>query len=213
MGPVALLVLLGALFLVARFADLPARLSPDGLRGALADLGLWAPAGLLAVFLLRPLLLIPITPFWLAAGTFFGWIEGTALAVLGTSLGAGLGFWLARSLGRGFVERRLGSRLLRWRALDRGEGFRTVLLLQLTPVMPHDLINNLAGVSRIAYRSFFLGSLLGTIPIITIYAYVGNAVWEIPSPPFWIAMGLLSALTITMLIWNRRLVRRRQGGR
>ncbi|HUP01408.1 MAG TPA: VTT domain-containing protein [Gemmatimonadota bacterium] len=211
--PAALLVLFAGVFIVARASDLSARLSPDELRTALDELGLWAPAGLLAVFLLRPLLLIPITPFWIAAGTLFGWVEGAAWAIVGTCLGAGLGFGLARSLGRDFVERRLGRRLLRWRRLAGGEGLRTILALQLTPIMPHDLINNLAGVSRIAYPSFFLGSLLGTIPIITIYTYIGNAIWDPDSPPFWVAMGLLLALTITMLIWNRRLAGRRQNVR
>jgi uncharacterized membrane protein YdjX (TVP38/TMEM64 family) len=205
-----LLALFAAVFALARVGGLTDRLSEAQIRDALRDLGLWAPAGLLAVFVLRPLVLIPITPFWIASGALFGWVEGALWATLGTSMGAALGFGLARHLGRDFVERRLGRRARRWGMFEGGEGIRTVLALQLIPIMPHDLINNLAGVSRIMYRSFFVGSLLGTIPVIIIYAYVGHAVWEIPSPRFWIAMGLLSALTITMLIWNRRLATRRR---
>lgn len=208
MRPAALLLLFAAVFVLARAGGVSDRLSPAGIRDAIRGLGFWAPAGLVAAFLLRPLLLIPITPFWVVSGVLLGWVEGALWATAGTSLGAGVGFWLARGLGRGFVERKLGPRVARWAAFAKEDGFRTVLALQLTPVVPHDLINNLAGVSRMTYRSFFLGSLLGTIPIITIYAYAGAAVWEIPSAPFWIALALLSALTITMLMWNRRRVGR-----
>lgn len=208
--PAILLVLFGAVFALARIGGLTDRLADVQIRGALRDLGYWAPAGLLAVFVVRPLALIPITPFWIASGALFGWLEGALWATLGTSMGAALGFGLARHLGRDFVERRLGRHARRWGGFEASERMRTVLALQLIPIMPHDLINNLAGVSRIPYRSFFLGSLLGTAPIISLYAYIGDAVWEIPSPRFWIAMALLSALTITMLIWNRRLAMRRR---
>lgn len=208
--PAGLLVLLTGVLVLSLTGALPENLSVAGLRSALDKWGMWAPAGLLAVFALRPLALIPITPFWVLSGTLFGWLEGALWATVGTSLGAGIGFAIARFLGRDLVERRLGARARRWSGLARADGFRTVLALQLTPVVPHDLINSLAGVSRMAYRSFFLGSLLGTIPIIGVYAYIGDAVWAIPSAPFWVAMGLLTALTITMLWWNRRRAVRRR---
>jgi uncharacterized membrane protein YdjX (TVP38/TMEM64 family) len=77
--------------------------------------------------------------------------------------------------------------------------------------MPHDLINGFSGVSRMPYRSFFLGSLLGSLPLIVLYTYVGSAVLAVNAPRFWIAAGILSAFTIIMLAWNRRLARKRLG--
>lgn len=207
--PAAVVLLLVALFVLARLGGLPERLDEAEVRAALARLGAWAPAAVLAAFALRPLLLLPITPFWIAAGVLFGWVEGAALATAGTSVGAALGYWIARLTGRGLAERGR-SRARRLPALEAADGFRTVLALQLTPVMPHDLINALAGVSRMSYPAFALASLLGTIPIIALYTYVGRAVWEIPSPPFWIAVGALTCLTAVMLAWNRRLARARR---
>lgn len=205
--PLALLALFASLVVLAQLTDLPARLSAAEIRGWTGRFGLWTPLVVVAVYLLRPLVLLPITPFWIATGTVFGPLEGAAWAVVGTSLGAALGFGLARRLGREFVEQRFGRRVRRWATLPGRQGMSTVLALQLTPIMPHDLINNLAGLSRMPYRSFFLGSLLGTIPVILVYAYVGSAVLEVGSPRFWLAAALLTGMTITMLAWNRRLAR------
>lgn len=77
--------------------------------------------------------------------------------------------------------------------------------------MPHDLVNGFAGVSRMPYRYFFVGSLVGSLPIIVLYTYIGSALLAVDSPRFWIAVGLLSVLTVAMLAWNRRLARRRSG--
>lgn len=203
-----LLVGFAAVILAIRREGVPT--SAEEVDAALRGLGPWAGAALLSAFLVRPLFLLPITPLWIGAGAVFGWVTGTLLALVGTSLGAGVGFALARRLGRGFVEARLGTRLPRWTRISEEGGLRTVLALQLTPVMPHDLINGMAGVSRMRYRSFAIGSLLGTMPIIAVYAWVGQAVWEIPSPEFWAAVGILTAMTVLMLAWNRRLSRRRE---
>lgn len=204
---IVIATVLGALIAV-RQAGVPT--SAEEVRAATSGLGPWAVAALLAAFVMRPLFLLPITPLWIGAGAAFGWVGGTLFALAGTSLGAALGFGVARRLGRTFVEKRLGSRLPRWTRMPEEGGLRTVLALQLTPIMPHDLINGMAGVSRMPYRSFAVGSLLGTLPIIAVYAYVGQALLAIPSPEFWAAAGILTVMTVLMLAWNRRQARRRE---
>ncbi|MFN2383237.1 MAG: TVP38/TMEM64 family protein [Gemmatimonadota bacterium] len=209
--PAVMLALFAGVIAAALLTDFTDQFSPETLRRTLRGYGYWAPAALLAAYAIRPLLLLPISPLWVASGAFFGWLEGTLWSVTGTGIGAGIGFGVARHLGRAFVERRLGPRVSRWAGFQAEGGLRAVLALQLTPIVPHDLINNLAGISRMPYRAFLLGSLLGTTPIILVYTYVGYAVWEIPSPPFWIALGILTLLTVVMLVWNRRVARRKAG--
>lgn len=206
--PAILVAIFALAFVVARETGLSARVFEAGLRPFVRDHAVWAAAAFLGVFLVRPFLLLPITPFWVVAGVLFGTLEGGLLALVGTSMGAAVGFALARHLGRDFVRRRMGERARRWTDLERG-GTTAVLALQLTPVMPHDLINSLAGVSRMPYRSFFVGSLVGTLPIIAFYAWVGDAVLAIGTATFWIALAALAGLTVGMLAWSRRVARRR----
>ena len=188
---------------VAVFTDLRHRISPDEVRRALSEAGLWAPAALVVVMTLRPLLLFPLSPLWIASGAFFGWFEGGIWSALGTLSGGLVGLSLARHLGREFVERRLHARVGRWARMDGERAFRTLFLLKLNPLVPDDLINNLAGVSRISYAAFALATLMGTGPIVFVYTYIGSTVWETDSPPFWIAVGILATISVSMLFWNR----------
>lgn len=204
--PAILLGVLVLMALLARAGHAPARL--EALAGWARNSVAWTAAVLLAAYAVRPLTLIPVTLLWILSGTLLGWGAGAALSVVGTSLGAALGFSLARRMGREFVERRF-PRLGRLGRVQPSQGLRTVLALQLTPVMPHDLINGFSGISRMPYRSFFLGSLLGSLPLVVLYTYVGSAVLAVDSPRFWIAAGILSAFTIIMLAWNRQLARKR----
>src|SRR5688572_2057236 len=126
----ALFLLFAAMIIVAQISDLPERVSAGEIRSELRGYGLWAPAILLAAYLVRPLFLLPISPLWIASGAFFGWLEGALLSILGTGAGAAVGFGLARHLGRDFVQRRLGTRVRRWSRMSE-DGFRTVLALQL----------------------------------------------------------------------------------
>lgn len=203
--PAILLGLLAAMAVLARIGDVPERLA--AVAESTRAPGPWTPAALIGVYALRPLTLAPVTPLWIVSGALLGWGAGAAWSVVGTSVGAAIGFALARRLGRDFAEHRF-SRLGRFGRVEPGHGLRTVLVLQLTPFMPHDLINAVAGVSRMPYRHFFVGSLVGSLPIIVVYTYVGSAVLEVDSPRFWIAAGILTVLTIVMLGWNRRLARR-----
>lgn len=200
---VALLLLLITVSLLALTTDLRARFSPTAVQRALDEAGPWAPVALLGVFAVRPLTLFPLTPLWIASGAFFGWFEGAVWASLGTLLGGSLNFALARYLGRDFVERKMGKRVARWARMGPGEAFRSVLLLKLNPLVPDGVINNLAGVSRMSYATFALASFLGVSPLIFLYSYIGKTMWDYPSPSFWIGVGILTVLTVTLLFWNR----------
>lgn len=199
----SLLILIATVSALVLTTDLRDRFSPSEVQRALDEAGLWAPVALLVVFAIRPLTLFPLTPLWIASGAFFGWIEGGIWASLGTLLGGSINFALARYLGRDFVERQLGERVGRWARMGPDEGFRSVLLLKLNPLVPDGVINSLAGVSRMSYASFALASFLGVTPLIFLYGYIGTTMWEYPSPPFWIGVGILTVLTITLLFWNR----------
>jgi uncharacterized membrane protein YdjX (TVP38/TMEM64 family) len=199
----ALVALFATVIVLALVTDFRDRISSDQIRGVLGRAGLWAPAALLVIYAVRPLILFPLSVLWIGSGAFFGWFEGGVWAILGTVLGASVGFWVARHLGRAFVEGRLGERVGRWARMGPHEGFRTLFILKLNPLVPDDLINNLAGVSRVPYGTFALATVLGTMPIIFVYTYIGTTVWEFPSPPFWIGVGILTAVTVAMLSWKR----------
>ena len=164
------------LLFVARAVDLPQKML------LLVELGRGAGlAGALlygVVYVASAVLLIPGSVLTLAAGFAWGPVWGVALVSPASVLAATAAFALGRTLLRGHVERRIGSDP-RVAAIDRalGEsGFKLVLLLRLSPVLPFNLLNYALSLTRVRLRDFVLGSALGMFPATVLFVHVGSLV-------------------------------------
>ena len=114
---------------------------------------------LVGIYLLRPLLLLPMTILTVFTGFLFdlGW--GLAYALTATLASASLAYLLARFLRlRGSSQR--GTALL-----DnlRSRAFETVLVARLVSV-PGDLVNYASGALRISFPAFFIATAIGGLP-------------------------------------------------
>lgn len=118
-----------------------------------------------AVFLLLQTLIVisgilPASFVGIAAGALFGVAFGFGLAAGSTIIGAVIAFALARSIFRPWVE----SFLLRRRTLQKfdaalgQDGWRSIVLLRLSPVMPFALTSYALGLTAITWRNYLLGS-------------------------------------------------------
>ncbi|MBI5543422.1 MAG: TVP38/TMEM64 family protein [Deltaproteobacteria bacterium] len=151
----------------------------EWVRGAgLLGAGLYALA-----FLLAAVALVPKAVLTLGAGFAWGPLWGTLLAVP-TSTGAALvAFLLGQTLAREWVARRIEGHP-RFQAIDAAiaeDGFRVVLLLRLSPVLPYGLLNYALGLSRVRARDFFLATLVGVVPLSALYAWLGSLLSSVTS--------------------------------
>jgi uncharacterized membrane protein YdjX (TVP38/TMEM64 family) len=137
---------------------------PD-VRQTVQTAGIWAP--LLFVLLQGMITVIPVprTVFTVAAGVLWGGITGVVLAVAGTSLAAGVAYWLVRLLGARFVERHAHRRGIAWvRArLDRS-GLLAMVSLRLIPAVPFSAMNYASALSGVRFPPYLLGTVLGVLP-------------------------------------------------
>ena len=169
---------------------------------ALHAAGPWTfAAGLFALFTLLSALALPgCSVLALAAGMVLGWLPGTLLVVLASTVGATLSFLAARHLWRDAVQRRWGDRLHRLQAGLARDGAFYLYSLRMAPVIPYALINLLMGLSGMSTRQFFGVSLLGMLAGSAAYVYAGTALaqaqgWhDLASPSMWAALLLLAAL-------------------
>jgi uncharacterized membrane protein YdjX (TVP38/TMEM64 family) len=137
-------------------------------------------------------------------GSAFGFLEGTLLCSLGTLLGCALAFYYSRFLGQEFVLRRFKKRLLKVNAFLVKNPFTATLLLRLIPVASNGITNLLAGVSQAPAGWFFLGSLVGHLPMTMIFTLLGSGVRV---DPFW-RTALSAALFVGMSVLGWRLFKR-----
>lgn len=152
----------------------------DGFEGRVEDwlAAEWAPevrfgliAGLLATDIFLP---VPSS----AVSTYGGGILGTWPATLaswvGMTVGACLGFGLARLFGRPFAERFAGrSDLQRMQAATRRFGPLVLVLTRALPILAEACVL-LMGATRLSWRRFLIPVLTSNLVISLVYAAFGE---------------------------------------
>lgn len=172
----------------------------------------WAEPVFLAVFAVSTLAFVPKPLLNLAAGALFGLPEGLLLAVLGSTLGAGLAFGTGRVLGRDALRPLLRGRA--WRALDRGltdRGFRAVLMLRLFPGMPFAVANYGAAISGVRLRTFLAATAVGVVPGTAAFVAAGHAAKSPDATSLLLSVGsfvVVAAISAVPYLRERRAGRR-----
>ncbi len=184
----------------------------EPLQAAFADLGLLGPVLFAAVYAIVAALLVPASPFTVAAGLLFGPVLGSATALVGATAGATGAFLLGRGLGREAVERFGGRRLA---ALDRhlaARGFVSLLLIRLVPLFPFNLVNVGSGVTGLRLREYVLATAVGIVPGTVAFAALGGTITDPTSPAFLGAVALFVVVTVAAGFAARRMRAREAPG-
>jgi uncharacterized membrane protein YdjX (TVP38/TMEM64 family) len=152
----------------------------------------------------------------LAGGLLFGAFLGTALAVLGATIGAAVLFLLARSAFVPLVAGRAAGLLAPLRAGLARDGFFYLLSLRLVPVFPFWLLNLAPALLGMAFVPYLAATFLGIIPATLVFAGIGAGLDEvflsggspdlgvIFSPGVLLPLLGLAALSLLGAWWRRR---------
>jgi uncharacterized membrane protein YdjX (TVP38/TMEM64 family) len=153
--------------------------------------GVWGPIAYILLYAVGPSFLVPGAVMTMAGGLAFGALWGSVYSMIGADAGAVVAFAAGRFLGHSFVEKVIGSHLNHM--MDRLErnGFYIILYLRIVPVIPYNALNLLAGASPIVFRDYLWASLIGMIPGVILFAFLGDALWHPDSPRFFIAVSLI----------------------
>ena len=177
--------------------------------------GALAPVFYVVLYMLIVVLLLPTVPLILIAGVLFGLWPGVLYALLGNFVGGMLAFWLARSRFRDMIKALIiKSDLLDAldTAIGRG-GFRTAILLRMSPLLPGSLLNYALGLTTLTFRDYLLASL-GTVPVVSAYTLLGSTLGSLQNVgdknmPFTgatiaaLVLGVLATLIVTVFLTRR----------
>jgi uncharacterized membrane protein YdjX (TVP38/TMEM64 family) len=128
-----------------------------------------------AVYVVAALLFVPGSVLTIGAGLTFGLLRGTLVVSAAATTAAALAFLIARHLARPRFEA-LARERETLRAVDaavRERGWRVVLLLRLSPVVPFSLSNYLYGVTAVPFLPYVLASWIGMLPGTLLYVSLG----------------------------------------
>ena len=157
----------------------------------------------IAVGMLAMAVGLPRQVFAFLGGYAFGFVSGTALALLATVMGCVASFYYARILARDLMKRRFARRIAQVDAFLGHSPFNMALVIRLLPVGSNLLTNLVAGVSHTAARPFFAGSALGFLPQTLIFALAGSGVNVDPS----LRLSIAAALFVISAVIGARLYR------
>jgi uncharacterized membrane protein YdjX (TVP38/TMEM64 family) len=110
----------------------------------------------------------------LAGGFLFGIIWGSALTVLGATLGATAVFLAARTALGDALRRKAGPWMQRMEAGFRRDAVSYLLSLRLIPVVPFWLVNLVPAFFGVPLRTFVWTTAVGIVPGTVVYTSVGN---------------------------------------
>ena len=119
----------------------------------------WGPVVFLATYVVRPLLLLPISIFSVISGAMFGLWPGLLITMLGTLISA----VVAHQVGWYFSGILPASTPRLQQKVRDVFPFEFVASLHLS-LLPFDVVNYGVGLARIPFIPFFIGVFFGMIP-------------------------------------------------
>jgi uncharacterized membrane protein YdjX (TVP38/TMEM64 family) len=186
---------------------LPLRAWVEASQSWLLRLGPWGVLLFGLVLVVITFLPAPDWPMPIAAGYVYG-VWGFPLTYAAIAFASSLAFLAARHLARDRI-RALLKRQPKYRAFDKAieeEGWRVVVLLRLSPILPFNLQNYALGATAIPFVQYLIATLLGIIPGIAIYVYFGifgkGLLQSGPNILDWVVFGfgILAATVLAILV-------------
>jgi uncharacterized membrane protein YdjX (TVP38/TMEM64 family) len=195
--------IIGGAFFAFRYTFLSQYIQKDKLLGILEQLRehWWGPVAFIVIYGIGCVFAIPGSLLTLIGGAIFGVMWGTVYNIFASNLGATLAFFMARYFGRDFIASFMKGRIESFDEKVASHGFRFIFTLRLIPLIPFNALNFGAGLSRIAYRDYVLGSVLGMLPGTFIYTYFADALLKgvtEAKKEAWINLIIASSLLIVI---------------
>jgi uncharacterized membrane protein YdjX (TVP38/TMEM64 family) len=121
-------------------------------------------------------------------------------------VGASLCFLLARTFGKPFAERIVGSSVQKAEQFFKMYGLQAMFIVRMMPLVPFDAVSYGAGLVGVPYSRFLLATSVGIIPSIIIYSFLGGLIAGVY---WWVVVTMLS-LSLIGIIAATKIFRKRQ---
>ncbi|WP_303850481.1 TVP38/TMEM64 family protein [Seleniivibrio woodruffii] len=118
----------------------------------------------------------------LFGGYVFGVVLSLALSVTAATAGASAAFFISRYLLGNYIHDKYARQLTLFNTELSKNGHLYLLTLRFIPVFPFFLINILAGLTNIPFRTFLWTTASGIIPGGFVIMFAGSRLGEINSP-------------------------------
>ncbi|MFR8011613.1 MAG: TVP38/TMEM64 family protein [Clostridia bacterium] len=155
-------------------------------------------------------MVFPILAIYIAAGLLFPIPLALAVNILGALLNAAIPYFIGRYSCSVTVER-LIARHPKLRQVDGWTKKNSVLsmyILRIVGFLPGDVVSLFCGASNVRPMPYFIGSLLGKLPVLTLATIMGTQVENVFSLRFLIPFAGLLILSLGSSYFASKKIRR-----
>lgn len=178
-------------------------ISRENIEAFVSGFGIWAPLAYAVLYIAcSPIPLLAPT-FSAVGGLIFGAVRGTVVVMIVATLSALVPYSLSRRLGREWVESKLKGKKLDnlYQQSEGSKAFTFIVLMRLIPVLPWEIQNYVAGLTKVKIPTFMLGTILGIIPGSFSLAFLGAAATDPTSWQFVAAIALKVATALIPVVY------------
>lgn len=139
----------------------------------------------------------------LCAGFLFGTLHGIFCVLAAAVVTALITFYTGRYLIGGWIQHRWKYRLRAFNENLARFGAEYLIIIRLIPMMPFSLVNTLAGITRIPAGVFAWTTVVGILPGVIIFSYLGRNLPEMASVNdlwSWKVILILLAMRLTLFL-------------
>jgi uncharacterized membrane protein YdjX (TVP38/TMEM64 family) len=185
------------IYLIFKYQRLIKHINIKSLRKYILSFGPWASLALLIIYSLKPIVVVfPAVLLTVLAGNIFGPVKGFILAMAGVFFSASLAFYISKSLGKPFVDKITRGKLLKLDDNIEAYGFKIIFLMRLSTLFPIDPLSYAAGLTKMKYSNFILGTLIGLAPEMAAYSYLGQSMRHPFSKKIFIPLILIIGIAV-----------------
>jgi len=140
-------------------------------------------------------------PLTMVGGYLFGIWYGAFFALIGSFLGSMISYLAVKLYLRTYVLDHYRTSINRFTSYVEQYGLSaSLLLLHFLTVIPFFLINAFAAVSEINITTFIWTTIIGTLPLVFLYAFAGQQLQEIDSIAEIFSPTIIFAFIILILL-------------
>jgi uncharacterized membrane protein YdjX (TVP38/TMEM64 family) len=189
----------------------------ENLEAFIGGFGPWAPLAYAAIYIISAPIPFLAPVLSAVGGLLFGVVWGTILVMVIATASAFVPFTMSRRLGRDWVESKLEGQKLDeiYQQSEGGKGFAFVMLMRLIPILPWEVQNYVAGLTKVSAPTFISGTMTGIIPGSFSLVFLGAAATDPTSWQFFaaVALKIVTALipVVAIYIRSRRGKKEKQG--
>lgn len=147
---------------------------------AINSFGWFSPFAVIILFFVTtaiPPLPLPTPAIEIAAGLIFGFWKGAILCWVAQIVSSSFAFYFARLFGKRLVKHVFKHSLFNYHrhTLKKG-GAIALMTTRLSLVNPFNVVSFLAGLTQMSYVSFLMATMVGCIPEVLIFVFIGSRI-------------------------------------